>query len=60
MNSDRCYHIPTSHGQSVCTCLDRRMWLELLVELQARRIVELEAERQRSRPVTLHITNEVG
>lgn len=88
MNSDRCYHIPTSHGQSVCTCLDRRMWLELLVELQARRIAELETERQRhqpqeiflsergqdapgpptctgyppamSRPVTLHITNEVG
>lgn len=48
MNDDRCYHIPTSEGQSVCTCLDRRMWLEMLVELQARRIAELEYERQQN------------
>lgn len=50
-----CQHIPTSPGQSVCRCLDRQMWLELAVELQARRITELEEERQRGaiREVTI-------
>lgn len=55
MNDDRCYHVPTSPGQSVCTCLDRRMWLELALELAARRIVELEAAVQRRKPEVLTI-----
>lgn len=50
MNDDRCTHFVTSPGQSVCTCLDRRMFLELLVELQARRIVELEKRVQHEAP----------
>ncbi len=49
MNDDRCCHMQTSPGQIVCTCLDARMWLRLLVELQARRIAELEADAQRGR-----------
>lgn len=46
MNDDRCYHVPTAPGQSVCTCLDRRMFLEFLVALQAQRIVELHADKK--------------
>lgn len=55
MNDDRCVHVPTSPGQTVCTCLDRRMWLELLVELQARRIVELTARIENPPPWVLNI-----
>jgi hypothetical protein len=55
VNDDRCAHVPTSPGQRICTCLDRRMFLELLVELQARRIVELEREAQRHEPRLLQI-----
>lgn len=50
MNSDRCYHIPTSPGQSMCTCEDNRMFLELLVELQARHIATLERRLQTHEP----------
>lgn len=50
MLSDRCYHVPTAPGQGVCTCLDELMWVRLLVELQARRIAELEAAAQAGRP----------
>ena len=46
MRDDACYHIRTSPGQSVCTCLDELMWLRLLVELQARRITQLEEQAQ--------------
>lgn len=44
---DRCYHVPTSPGQKVCTCLDEIMTLRLTVELLARRIVQLERDNQR-------------
>ena len=50
MNDDRCCHIETSPRQKVCTCVDRRMFLELLVELQARRITELETRLQHHDP----------
>lgn len=47
MISDRCYHVPTSPGQDMCTCIDELMWVRLLVELQAKRIVELERQVQK-------------
>lgn len=50
--SDRCYHVPTAPGQTICTCLDELMWLRLLVELQARRIVQLETAVQHHDPAT--------
>lgn len=53
--SDRCYHVPTSHGQSMCTCLDLIMWTRLLVELQARRITELEQQTQHCEPWVLNV-----
>jgi hypothetical protein len=34
----------------MCTCQDRRVFLELLIELQARRIVELEQRIQHHPP----------
>lgn len=34
MNDDRCQHVPTSPGQTVCTCLDTRMTLRLALELE--------------------------
>jgi hypothetical protein len=49
MNDDRCQHVPTSPGQSVCTCLDTRMWLEFVVQVQAQYIDYL--TRDRTRPV---------
>lgn len=55
MISDRCYHVPTAPGQSVCTCVDELMWLRLLVELQARRLVQLEATAQAGEPQTIDI-----
>jgi hypothetical protein len=42
MNDDRCYHIPISVGQTLCTCQDNRMFLELLIEQQARHIAQLQ------------------
>jgi len=39
----------------VCTCLDELMWLRLLVELQARRIAQLEEHAQRHAPKVLVI-----
>lgn len=53
MNSDQCYHIPTSPGQSMCTCEDNRMFLELLIELQARHIATLERRLQKGEPHVL-------
>jgi hypothetical protein len=55
--ADTCYHVPTSPGQTVCGCLDLIMWTRLLVELQARRIVELEREAQQG-VVTYHPVSE--
>lgn len=42
----KCTHVPTSEGQSMCTCEDHRMMLELLIEMQARYIVYLEKRFQ--------------
>ena len=53
MNSDRCYHIPTSPGQKMCTCEDNRMALELTIELMARHIATLERRLQTHKPVLL-------
>jgi hypothetical protein len=53
--SDRCYHVEVSPGQSMCTCLDLIMWTRLLVELQARRITELEQQMQRHEPWVLNV-----
>ena len=53
MNDDRCYHIPTAPGQSMCTCRDRQMFLEVLIELQARRLTELESRLARHKPQVL-------
>jgi hypothetical protein len=53
---DRCYHVPTAPGQGVCTCLDELMWLRLLVELQARRIAQLEHAAQQHPPQLLDFT----
>lgn len=55
MNTDRCYHVPTSPGQSMCTCEDNRMSLELLVELQAWHIARLENRLQRHEARLLEI-----
>jgi len=40
--NSKCYHVPVSPGQQMCDCLDTLIWTRLLVELQARRNVELE------------------
>jgi hypothetical protein len=45
-----CHHVPTSPGQTMCRCEDRRMYLELLVELQARHIATLERRLQTHTP----------
>jgi len=34
MNDDRCQHVPTSPGQSVCTCLDTRMTLRFALQIE--------------------------
>lgn len=47
MNSDRCYHVPTAPGQTMCTCQDHRMFLELLIEMQSRHIAYLERRFQK-------------
>jgi hypothetical protein len=47
MNTDRCYHIPTSEGQSMCTCQDHRMFLEMLIQMQAEYITYLERRFQK-------------
>jgi hypothetical protein len=52
--SDRCYHVPTAPGQTMCACLDLIMWTRLLVELQARRIAELEQRVQHGEPWVLN------
>lgn len=44
--SDRCYHLEVSPGQ-MCSCLDLVLWLRFLVQLQARRIDQLETDAQR-------------
>lgn len=38
---DRCQHVPTSPGQSVCTCLDGQMWRDFVIEVQAEVIANL-------------------
>lgn len=50
MNSDRCYHVPTSEGQKMCTCQDFRMWLELIIQTQAEYIAYLERRYQKGEP----------
>lgn len=55
MNDDRCYHVPTSEGQSVCTCLDKRMWLEFVIQVQAEMIAKLLKERHDSSPVLINL-----
>jgi hypothetical protein len=50
VNSDRCYHVPTSPGQTMCTCLDYTIWLRLVIEVQARYIADLERRMQASHP----------
>jgi hypothetical protein len=55
VNSDRCYHVPTSPGQTVCTCLDYVMWLRVVIEVQARYIADLERRMQASAPKVLTI-----
>jgi hypothetical protein len=43
MSADpRCEHVPTSPGQTMCRCEDTRMWLELLVLMQAKHIAHLQ------------------
>jgi hypothetical protein len=56
MNDDRCYHIPTSPGQKMCTCEDNRMMLELIIEMQARHIVQLQRRAQEN---TAFVWNEL-
>lgn len=53
MNSDRCYHIPTSPGQTMCACQDYRMTLELTIELMAKHIITLEQRLYRASPKVL-------
>ncbi len=53
--SDRCYHIPTSPGQGVCTCVDALIWARLTIECQARRIVELERLTQQGVAALLNV-----
>lgn len=53
MNSDRCYHIPMSDGQKMCSCKDYQMTLELTIELLCKRVVELEARLSRHQPQVL-------
>lgn len=47
MNDDRCYHIPTSEGQSMCSCMDYIMWLRVVIQTQAEYIVDLERRMQK-------------
>jgi crotonobetainyl-CoA:carnitine CoA-transferase CaiB-like acyl-CoA transferase len=56
VNVDRCQHVPTSPGQTMCTCLDERMWLRLCLELAARRIVQLETAAQRGTARIIDVT----
>jgi hypothetical protein len=53
VNSDRCYHVPTSPGQTMCTCLDYTIWLRLVIEVQARYIADLERRMQQASPPQL-------
>lgn len=48
--SGRCYHVPVSPGQGVCTCLDALMWARLTIEGLCRRVAELETQAQRHEP----------
>lgn len=45
MNDDRCQHVPTAPGQTVCTCLDTRMTLRFALDVE-RRLVDFLLERQ--------------
>jgi hypothetical protein len=42
VNDDRCLHVPTAPGQRVCTCLDERMWLRFVIQVQAEVIRQLQ------------------
>lgn len=53
MNVDRCQHVPTSPGQSVCSCRDRQMWLEFVVQVQSETIARLLRERSDSSPLKI-------
>lgn len=55
MNEDRCYHVPTSPGQGVCTCRDRQMWLEFVVQVQAETIARLLRERGGNEPLQINV-----
>lgn len=53
MNGDRCYHVPMSEGQSMCSCEDNRILLETIIQLQAAHIVALQRRLQRHKPVVV-------
>lgn len=42
VNSDRCQHVETSPGQTMCTCRDYAMWLRFVITVQAGYITDLE------------------
>jgi hypothetical protein len=46
VNDDRCYHVPTSPGQTVCTCLDYTIWLRFVIQVQGGYIADLERRMQ--------------
>lgn len=60
MNSDRCYHVPTSPGQTVCTCLDYAMWLRFVIQVQADYIADLERRMQAGTPRLIELANPGG